>query len=104
LAVSLTSSRGLRSASPRIRDFERTAPFAFRKPARRLATLAAFAREVEAILTGAALAMSAKLLGSVFRRADRAYKDNMVDRVVGPFWQAAITVWLAAIFWKPDSA
>jgi hypothetical protein len=29
-----------------------------------------FAREIEAILTDAALAMSDKLLGSVFRRAD----------------------------------
>ena len=48
--------------------------------ARRLATLAVFAREMEAILTDAALAMFDKMLGSVFRRADRAYKDNVVDR------------------------
>ena len=48
--------------------------------ARRLATLAVFAREMEAILTDAALAMFHKMLGSVFRPADRAYKDNVVDR------------------------
>ena len=48
--------------------------------ARRLATLAVFAREMEAILADAALAMFDKMLGSVFRRADRAYKDNVVDR------------------------
>ena len=48
--------------------------------ARRLATLAVFAREMEAILTDAALAMFDKMLGAVFRRADRAYKDNVVDR------------------------
>jgi hypothetical protein len=35
---------------------------------------------MEAILTDAALAMFDKMLGSVFRRADRAYKDNVVDR------------------------
>jgi Domain of unknown function (DUF4158) len=47
---------------------------------RRLATLVVFAREVEAILTDAALAMFDKMLGSVFRRADRAHKDNVIDR------------------------
>ena len=47
---------------------------------RRLATLVVFAREMEAILTDAALAMFDKMLGSVFRRADRAHKDNVVDR------------------------
>ena len=35
---------------------------------------------MEAILTDAALAMFDKMLGAVFRRADRAYKDNVVDR------------------------
>jgi TnpA family transposase len=47
---------------------------------RRLATLVVFAREMEAVLTDAALAMFDKMLGSVFRRADRAYKDTVVDR------------------------
>jgi hypothetical protein len=37
---------------------------------RRLATLVAFARETEAVLTDAALVMFDKMLGSVFRRAD----------------------------------
>jgi hypothetical protein len=35
---------------------------------------------MEAVLTDAALAMFDKMLGSVFRRADRAHKDNVVDR------------------------
>ena len=47
---------------------------------RRLATLVVFAREMEAILTDAALAMFDRMLGSIFRRADRAHKDNVVDR------------------------
>jgi TnpA family transposase len=47
---------------------------------RLLATLVVFAREMEAILTDAALAIFDKMLGSVFRRADRAHKDNVVDR------------------------
>jgi TnpA family transposase len=47
---------------------------------RRLAILVVFAREMEAVLTDAALAMFDKMLGAVFRRADRAYKDNVVDR------------------------
>ena len=47
---------------------------------RRLATLVVFAREMEAVLTDAALAMFDKMLGAVFRRADRAHKDNVVDR------------------------
>jgi TnpA family transposase len=48
--------------------------------ARRLATLVVFAREMEAVLVDAALVMFEKMLGSVFRRADRAHKDNIVDR------------------------
>ena len=40
---------------------------------RRLAILVVFAREMEAVLTDAALAMFDKMLGAVFRRADRAY-------------------------------
>jgi hypothetical protein len=47
---------------------------------RRLATLVLFAREMEVALTDAALAMFDKMLGAVFRRADRAHKDNIVDR------------------------
>jgi hypothetical protein len=47
---------------------------------RRLATLAVFAREMEVALTDAALAMFDKMLGAVFRRADRVHKDNVVDR------------------------
>src|SRR5208337_3491864 len=39
---------------------------------RRLATLVVCAREMEAVLTDAALAMFDKMLGGVFRRADRA--------------------------------
>ena len=48
--------------------------------ARRLATLVVFAREMEAVLVDAALVMFEKMLGSVFRRADRAHRDNIVDR------------------------
>ena len=47
---------------------------------RRLATLVVFAREMEAILTDAALVMFDKMLGGVFRRADRAYRENVVHR------------------------
>ncbi len=47
---------------------------------RRVATLVVFAREMEAMLIDAALAMFDKMLGAVFRRANRAHKDNVVDR------------------------
>lgn len=47
---------------------------------RRLATLVVFAREMEAILTYAALVMFDKMLGGVFRRAERAYRENVVHR------------------------
>ena len=47
---------------------------------RRLAALVVFAREMEAILTDAAIVMFDKMLGSVFRRADQAHKEHMVDR------------------------
>ena len=47
---------------------------------RRLATLIVFAREMDAVLTDAALVMFDKMLGSVFRRADREHKDNVADR------------------------
>src|SRR5277367_3440824 len=35
---------------------------------------------MEAVFTDGALAMFDKMLGSIFRRADRAHKDNVVDR------------------------
>jgi len=47
---------------------------------RRLATLVVLAREMEAVLIDAALAMFDKMLGAVFRRAEQAHKDNVVDR------------------------
>jgi hypothetical protein len=47
---------------------------------RRLATLVVFAREMEASFTDAALVMFDKMLGGVFRRADRERKENVVDR------------------------
>lgn len=47
---------------------------------RRLAALVVFAREMEAILTDSALVMFDKMLGGVYRRADRAYRENLVHR------------------------
>ena len=47
---------------------------------RRLATLVVFAREMEAILTDAAIAMFDKMLGSVFRRADYQHRERTVNR------------------------
>lgn len=47
---------------------------------RRTATLVVFAREMEAILTDAALVMFDKMLGGVYRRAERAYRENVVHR------------------------
>jgi TnpA family transposase len=47
---------------------------------RRLAALVVFAREMEAILTDAAITMFDKMLCGEFRRADRAHKENVVDR------------------------
>ncbi len=47
---------------------------------RRLATLVVFGREMEAILTDAALVMVDKMLGDVYRRAERAYRENLVHR------------------------
>ena len=44
---------------------------------RRLATLVVFAREMETILTDAALVMFDKMLGGVYRRAERAYRENV---------------------------
>ena len=47
---------------------------------RRLATLVVFAREMEAILTDAGIAMFDKMLGAVCRRADQAHKEHAIDR------------------------
>jgi TnpA family transposase len=47
---------------------------------RRLATLVVFAREMEVILTDAALVMFDKMLGGAYRRAERAYRENVVHR------------------------
>jgi TnpA family transposase len=47
---------------------------------RRLAALVVFAREMEAILTDAALTMFDKMLGGVFRRAENKHKENLVAR------------------------
>jgi len=47
---------------------------------RRLATLVVFAREMEALLTDAALAMFDKLVGSIFRKADTQHKEGVVHR------------------------
>ncbi len=47
---------------------------------RRLAALVVFAREMEAILTDAALIMFDKMLGSVFRRAEHAHKEHVAVR------------------------
>jgi hypothetical protein len=47
---------------------------------RRLATLVVFAHEMEAILTDAAITMFDRMLGSIFRRAELAHKDHVVDR------------------------
>jgi hypothetical protein len=45
-----------------------------------LAALVVFAREMEAILTDAALIMFDKMLGTVFRRAEQAHKEHVADR------------------------
>src|SRR5580692_7980729 len=47
---------------------------------RRLASLVVFVREMEAILTDAAITMFDKMLGSIFRRADLAHQQHAVDR------------------------
>src|SRR5207244_11810680 len=49
---------------------------------RRLATLVVFAREMEAVLTDAGIAMFDKMLGSVFRKAERRHKTHLVDRAM----------------------
>lgn len=48
--------------------------------ARRFASLIVFARETEARLTDAALAMADKMIGSVFRTAEKSYKDHLAER------------------------
>jgi len=47
---------------------------------RRWASLVVFAREMEAILTDAAIVMFDKMLSSLYRRADQAHKEQVVDR------------------------
>ncbi|MCC7106271.1 MAG: Tn3 family transposase, partial [Chloroflexi bacterium] len=47
---------------------------------RRLATLVVFAREMEALLTDAAIAMFDKLVGGIFRKADNKHKESVVQR------------------------
>lgn len=47
---------------------------------RRLASLVVFAREMEAILTDAAIGVFDKMLGSLGRRADRAHQEQVVGR------------------------
>ena len=47
---------------------------------RRVATLIAFAIEMEAALTDAALAMVEKLVGSLFRRADRTRSERLLGQ------------------------
>jgi hypothetical protein len=49
---------------------------------RRLATLVVFACEMEVILTDAALVMFDKTLGGVCHRAERAYREHVVHRVL----------------------
>ena len=48
---------------------------------RRLATLCAFALEMEVILTDAAVAMVEKMVGSLFRRAERTRSERLMDDV-----------------------
>ena len=50
---------------------------------RRLATLVVFAREMEAILTDAGITVFDKMLGGVFRRAERAHQEHSVQRAKG---------------------
>jgi len=45
-----------------------------------LASLVVFAREMEAILTDAAIGVFDKMLGSLCRRADRAHQEQVVGR------------------------
>jgi TnpA family transposase len=48
--------------------------------ARRLASLIVFARETEARLIDAALAMADKMVGQVFRSAEKSHKDHLAER------------------------
>jgi len=47
---------------------------------RRLATLVVFARETEVEVTDATLTMFDKMIGGVFRKADRRHKELLIDR------------------------
>jgi hypothetical protein len=70
---------------------------------RRLATLVVFAREMEAILTDAALVMIDKMLGGVFRRADRAYRENVVHRAKALDASARALLHMAKACWRRRS-
>jgi len=50
------------------------------KGRRRLATLVAFAIEMEVALTDAAILMVEKLVGGMFRRADRTWSERLIDQ------------------------
>ncbi len=47
---------------------------------RRMATLVVFAREMEAILTDAALTMFDRLIGLTARRAERLHSERLAER------------------------
>ena len=47
---------------------------------RRMATLVVFAREMEAILTDAALTMFDRLIGITARRAERLHSERLAER------------------------
>lgn len=47
---------------------------------RRLATLVAFAIEMEVALTDAAILMVEKMVGAMFRRADRTWSERLIDQ------------------------
>src|SRR5271165_5305975 len=71
------SSGALRGHCPRDRNPQHLHRF---DDQRRLATLVVFAREVEVEVTDAALTMFDKMIGGVFRKADRRHKEQLIDR------------------------
>jgi hypothetical protein len=64
---------------------------------RRLATLVAFAIEMEAALTDAALVMVEKLVGSLFRRADRTRSERLLGQARLLKETARAHVWLGRL-------
>ncbi|QBD75159.1 Tn3 family transposase [Ktedonosporobacter rubrisoli] len=48
--------------------------------ARRIASLIVFARETETLLIDAALAMAGKMIGTVFRSAEKSHKEHLSER------------------------